>query len=35
MLIANYKTYLIKEVQQDINNKRKKLGQNEGKNIFF
>ena len=31
MQIADYKTYLIKKVQQDINNRRKRLGQNKVK----
>ena len=29
--IADYKTFLIKKVQQDINNRRKRLGQNKVK----
>ena len=35
MEIADYKTYLIKKVQQDVNNRRKWLGQNKAKNIIF
>ena len=33
MLIADYKTYLRKKVQQDISNRRKRLGQNKVKNF--
>ena len=42
MQIADYKTFVLKKVQQDINNRRKRLGQNkvkillnEVKNKFF
>ena len=38
MQIADYKTFLIKKVQQDINNRRKRLGQNFAKiksKIYF
>ena len=31
MQIADYKTYLINKVQQDINNTRKRLSQNKVK----
>ena len=31
MYIADYKTFLIKKVQQDINNRRKRLGQSFSK----
>ena len=31
MRIADYKTFVMKKVQQDINNRRKRLGQNKVK----